>query len=466
MKNKMKLVVVAGLLMGAFLSSCKKDREQTPAANKQTEVVLAADAGQAIEALSEEYFRKHSDEKENEGQLITVTKDFLAYNQGTEEFGRKKPCRIQPIYAYGVEGVAYYEVWFTEDDNTVKGWMLVSATEKDLPLLNFSNGIPYSSRLLEGAQEGDKVYRFGVSYFVLERNGNKVSEYGQIPDAYAKSESGGGGKGKNGNIAVDGDDSNLRRADDYYEITDYESLKSVFAKVYFTEDRASEAQNMRMEIRSRKEIAANARIADAFNYAWVNGPFCYYTQIPPRTGHNTFACYSGCNNNAWASLYGWWDLNRGKANLIPTTSDGEASPQYRNTAARKNSIDPVIMRLRHLSGTYCKKDEGMTKWSNMHRGYFYADEHGYNSDVWWRWCDKDGCHVWLADIVTDGIANNGTPVIIGANSHMYVGYGWAQLPTDTRSTWAYCYPAWQENHNDDVWIHWKDFNATTRIFLY
>jgi|GEM_PF-2943246 len=468
MNNKIKLVIVTGFLLGILLSSCKKDREQAPVTNNQTETVIAADAGQAIETLSEEYFRKHSDEKENEEQLITVTKDFLAYNQGTEEFGRKKPCRIQPIYAYGVEGVAYYEVWFTEDDNTVKGWMLVSATEKDLPLLNFSNGIPYSSRLLEEAQEGDKVYRFGVSYFVLERNGNKVSEYGQMPDVYSVGGTESGGKSKNGNVAYDGDNSgaNLREGVDYYEITGYESLKSIFPKVYFTEERVSDSRSMRMEIRSRRETVANARIADAYSYAWVNGPFCYYTQIPPVSGYNPFSCYSGCNNNAWASLYGWWDLNRGKVNLIPTSFEGEAIPQFMNTIARRYAVEPVIMRIRSLCGTYCKKDVGMTKWSNMHKGYLYVGEKGYGHDAWWRWCDNSGCHSYLADIVTDGIANNGTPVIIGANSHMYVGYGWAQMPNNTNATWAYCYPAWQENHNDDVWIHWRDFNASTRIFVY
>lgn len=470
MKKKIKLVLVVSLMLGVSLSSCKKDREQAPVTNSQTETLIAADEGKAIEVLADEYFRKHSDEEENASQLIAITKDFLAFNQGTDEFGHKKPCHIQPIYAYGVEGVAYYEVWFTEDDNTVKGWLISSVTDSDLPLLNFSNGIPYSSRLTDQALEGDKIYRFGVSYFVLERNGQKVAEYGQMPTLFfsAEAASGTGGNDKNGQISGEGDGSlsNLRSGVDYYEVANYESLKSIFPGAYFSDARKTASQQMRTEIKSREETVSNARVADAFNYVWVDGPFCYYTQIPANSGHNNTSCFSGCNNNAWACLYGWWDLNRGKGRLIPTTSSGETSPRYRNTVARRNSVDPVIMNIRSLAGTTCSGNAGMTRWSNMHLGYHYAGNNSYGWDTRWWYCTSKGCNVNLANIVTEGIANNRTPVIIGANSHMYVGYGWAQIPTDTQATWAYCYPAWQENHNDDVWIHWKDFNATTRMFVY
>jgi hypothetical protein len=472
MKKKIKLVIAVSLMFGVFLSSCKKSQEQTPASNYKTETQLAASPGKSIEELSSEYFRTHSDEKESAEKLILITKDFLSLNKGTQEFGNKKPCHIQPIYAYGIDGVAYYEIWFTEDDKTVKGWLLASATDKDLPLLNFSNGIPYSSKLTSKAIEGDKIYRFGVSYFVLERNGQKIAEYGQMPETFysARTENGTGGKDKNGQITHYGDNntSNLREGIDYFSVTDYESLKTTFPSAHFTDHRAQESELMQKEIENRKSSVANARVADAYSYEWVDGTFCYYTQIAPYSlPYNNFACYSGCNNNAWASLYGWWDLNRGKANLIPTTAEGETSPRYRNTVTRRASIDPVIRNLRTLCGTYCQKDIGMTKWSNMYKGYQYAGNLGYGYETEWYYCNSSkGCHVNLANIVTDGIANKRTPVIIGANSHMYVGYGYAQMPGNTRATWAYCYPAWQENHDDDVWISWYDFNASSKMFVY
>lgn len=470
MKQKFKLAIVLCLAMASIFSSCKKEQDRVPGGQTQTEQVQTENKGSSIEELSDDYFRKHEDEKENADKLISVTKDFIALNGQTEEFLGKKPCKIQPIYSYGIDGVAYYEVWFTKDDNTVEGWILVSTTEKDLPLVNFSHARPYSANFRYDLQEGDKIYRFGVSYFVLERNGQKVADYGKMPSVLftSGSENGGGGIDLNGELTTEGDSNgaNLREGEDYQSINSYESLKQYFPESYFNGGRTDAAKSMRQDISARKADVANARVTDDYQYRWVSGPFCYYTQIPPNTGYNTFSCYSGCNNNAWACLYGWWDLNRGKSTLIPTTSTGEASPQYRNTAARQNSVDPVQMEIRSLAGTFCSGDQGSTYWSSMHKGYQYAKNKGYGYSTQWYYCWFSGCNSTLANIVTDGIANNGTPVIVGANSHMYLGYGWAQMPGNTRATWAYCYPAWSENHSDDVWIPWQDFKASTKMFVY
>jgi hypothetical protein len=154
-----------------------------------------------------------------------------------------------------------------------------------------------------------------------------------------------------------------------------------------------------------------------------------------------------------------------KVNLIPTTSTGEGCPTLRNTTARMNSVDPVQMYIRSLVGTYCSGGSGATPLSNQWLAYKYPSVKGYGWSYWYQWNSSAGGNVNLANIVTDCIANNYKPVHIGSNSHAWVGYGWAQWSDNTDWTWAYCYPGWQENHNDDVWISWHDFNASTEVFV-
>lgn len=461
MKKSFKPVMLLLLAATIMFTSCKKESEQNPSGGHDKEVVLSDSDGKSIEGLCKEYFSEHEEEKQYEEKVLAVARDFIARQKNTDEFAKKKPCRIQPVYAYGVDGVAYYEIWFTEDDATVKGWALISATEKDYPLVNFSYGIPYSSRLLKDADKGSKVYRFGVSYYVLENNGQKVADYGKMPEYVVNpnADKGFGGSSEDGDILRKGAD--LREGIDYVLISDYESLKREFPKYYFSENRGSTARKMRSSISDN----TNARVNADWIYRWVGGQQCYYTQIPANTGFNTFDCWSGCNNNAWANIYGWWDRNKGKANLIPTTSTGETSPIYRNTTARQNSIDPVQMYLRSVSGTYCGDGTGWTSWANTYKGYQYGINAGYACYYQYYWCAFSGCNSTLANIATDGIANKYTPVYIGANSHAYVGYGWAQWSDDTKRTWVYCYPGWSENNNDDVWISWYDFNAAVKFSI-
>src|SRR5437868_10608605 len=145
-KSILNKLLSASIAASLLFASCQKDKVQDrspvtvqPSGNFQ---------GRSIEALSKEYFTANPAESANEAKVISVINEFLLINKTMKEFNGKTPCRIQPIYAYGIDGVAYYEVWFTEDNKTAKGWVLVSTTDKDYHLVNFSQGIPYSSHLL------------------------------------------------------------------------------------------------------------------------------------------------------------------------------------------------------------------------------------------------------------------------------------------------------------------------------
>ena len=412
-------------------------------------------------------------------EILQRASEFLELNRGTTEFEGKKILGAQPIYAYGVKGIAYYEVWLTVDGQTPRGWMLLSATDMDYALVNFSHdGTPYSQKVMDRAEQAGvrpnhaaRVYRFGVSFFSLEDGkGNFLASFGQLPETLLKNtDASGSGNGDStrGVLSETGADQKLVEGVHFDRVRNYDELRRLFPASYFSEQRKQTALKSQGWIAQALQHKSYQPL-NQYNYRWIYNDWnqAYYTQIPAYTGWNNTACWSGCSNNAWMNIYGWWDLNMGKAGLVPTTSTGEASPAYRNTVPRQNSVDPNMMWIRNVSFTYCSNGAGATNVSDVYRGFQYASAKGYGYNYWYQWCNSGGCNVNLADIVTDGIANNGTPVHVGAFSHAYVGWGWAQFDTNTDWTWVYGYPGWSENHNDDVWIWWHDFVASTRMFVY
>jgi len=428
----------------------------------------------SIDQVANNFFNDNPDLKNQSGLIIENTKSFFDLNAGTPEFDGKSPLSIQAIYAHGIEGPAYYELWLTENGTDPKGWILMSATNKDFPIAAFShNGIPYSKSLIDNSSNkslGDnKIYRFGVSYYAMENEtGQKVAEFGDMPTRISTgtqiSNSGQGDSAKGINSSQFAEEAvEPVEGIDYKSIEDYESLKQYYTEYYYTASRANTAEKLNSVM---KNIGNNAVARDQYIYRWVSGPQCLYTQIPANTSANWTSCWSGCNNNAWTSLYGWWDKNMGKSRLIPTTTTGETCPTYRNTTARRNVVDPVQMYFRSVCSTYCSGGGGWTYWSNAWKGYQYTTAKSYGYSYSYQWCNSAGDKVNLANVLTDCIANNYRPAHVGANSHFYVAYGWAQWDTNTKWTWVYCYPGWSENHNDDVWISWYDINSSTRVFVY
>jgi hypothetical protein len=436
----------------------------------------------SIERCCKNFFIKNKESKDYSALIVHRTKEVFGINAGIKEFAGKKPLSIHPIYAYGIDGVAYYEVWLTNDGKNPAGWLLLSVSGKDYPLVNFSHeGIPYSKKVLEKAREKgikfkktNKIYRFGVSYFTLEnKKGKKLAEFGEMPRWVSTGvEVGNGGKGDSKTKKITreaAEDSIIVKEGVHYKTIDnYDSLKKNFPKSYFTQRRATLAQDMQKSIFPKKGHgeAYKLKKAGKYNYWWIGGTQCLYTQIPKYSGYNWTGCWSGCNNNAWTSLFGWWDKNKGKGRLIPTTSAGETCPTLRNNKKRRAVVDPIQMWFRGKCSTYCSGGGGWTYWKKAWKGYRWAHYQGYGWSYWYRWCNNAGCNVDLANILVDCIANNRRPAHVGANSHFWVGYGFAQWSTNTDWTLVYCYPGWDDDHDDDVWIWWRDINSVTRVFVY
>ncbi len=474
-KNVLNVVVILCLIL--LLGACQKKDSLVDPTNNGTQQTIGTLQPKSIEVLCNEYFTKNTNVVDNSKILIRITNEFMGINKNCKEFKGKQTCKLQPIYAHGIDGIAYYEIWFTENGITPQGWMLVSVTDKDLPLVNFSqDGLPYSYQVMMDAKkkqvpfnEKNKIYRFGVSYFTLEsESGERLAEHGKMPNFItAEVDLTGGGSGNSKDNKTDIEENvEFTEGLHYFTIDNYESLKDLYSKHYFTKSRADKALMMRSKVFPEQGHGIAYNNTKDYIYRWVSGDQCYYTQIPPNSGYNNYSCYSGCNNNAWANIFGWWDINQSKSALIPTTSTGETCPIYRNTQPRMDVVDPVQMYLRSKCGTFCVGDQGATPWYNAYKAYKYLTSKGYGYSYWYEWTLITGTNGDIADVLTDCIGNNYRPAQVGANSHYYVGWGYAQWADDTDLTWAYCYPAWSLNHDDDVWIQWSDMNSAVKLFVY
>ena len=410
------------------------------------------------------------------------TDEFMGINLGTVEFDGKVPFAVQPIYSYGVDGVAYYEVWLTEDGRNAKGWLLLSATDTDYPLVNFSHdGTPYSQKVLRNAQErgssvkdGDRIFRFGVSYFTIESpQGLRLGDYGEMPNSLPGPVAlkGGGQSGRNAVATQHGSDVEPEAWVHYIPVTSYDDLRTYFAGSYFTPRRAEFSEMMRVRLfpeSGHGEAFEGGASPAGYNYRWIDNynNQALYTQIRPNYWFNFKNCWSGCSNNAWANVFAWWDKNRGKANLVPTTVTGETCPTFRNTWARQQVADPIQMWLSNRCSTYCDDGGGATSVNRVWRGVDYAPNRGYGYSYRYQWCNSPGCHAALANIAIQCIWNYHRPLHFGANSHAYVGTGLAQWSGNTDWTFVYGYPGWSEDHTDDVWIWWADMVTSTRVLVY
>lgn len=406
--------------------------------------------------------------------VLHRVEQFMAINRGTEEFANKVPYLAQPIHAHGVEGVAYYEVWFTRDGRTPEGWVLVAATDLDYPIVNFSpHGTPYSLGVRARATSAghrlaatDRFFRFGVSYFALESAaGQLIADFGHAPSQLLVANGAEGGGHGSGGPGLAPTDVTVQRgpAPESIEVTDYASLRRLFPSNYFTAQRAQAAADMRVKLARSGQAAPNAYIYRYIDYYYNQ---TMYTQISPFYRYNPFACYSGCVNNAWTNLYGWWDRNMGKDRLIPTTTTGESCPMFRNSTAREDVVDPTQMLVRSLVGTFCSGNAGATSVNAVYLGFVLASLRGYGYYYQYYWCYSGGCNSAIGSILVDSIWNNHKPALVSANAHEYVGTGIAQWDTNWDWTWVYGYPGWDLDHSRDVFIYWRDVVGSTATYVY
>lgn len=461
----MKKTINKGLVFLALVLlsfSCKENTEDYQFSEQTTHVSDATNL--------DIYFSKNPDEAKNQELLETTIEAYLIRDKED-----KKVYSVQPIYAYGVEGVAYYELVLTADGAVPSGWVMISVTDKDVPVLSHSDGSPQTANFTLTDAKQDKVYRFGPSYFTHEKNGVLVAEYGEMPNMVLISngtEMNGGAEFSDENTP---DESGMRiaspSADLTLEVNSYKDLKELFPASYFTDERAQWASEDRAKLALLNQGGDGSRVAAStpnWSYDFVGGNWCEFTQIDAHTSVNNKDCASGCANNAWLNMYGHWDIYPGMDELLPTTALGNTTYSNRLTDDVKAACDPVQMEIANYVGTSCSNGAGLTTYWNSYLGYKYAQRlgHGYSCSYFWN---IFGYHWKIRNIGVEGIMNYNAPVLLGTVDHMWTGYGYRRdLNTGWDDVEFYVYRGWRVNDfsNEYKWMSWREFKLGIKMDVY
>ncbi len=386
-----------------------------------------------------------------------------------------RPVRYEPVFVYGVNGPAYFEAALAHADGAERGWILVGFVDGELPIAAFSHtGTPPTKSLKSKAGKNGRVFRFGPGFYSLDDEGGRpVATLGTMPAVLPSVDETRGGRGDGDEIDAGPAPVAAGAAD---VVRDYDDLKGRFAARYFNQRRKAQAATQEKSLGGGGNAGGDygyggyysAGAPGAYSYWWAQRYWDvpYYTQIPAWENYNQKPCWSGCQNNAWLNVFGWWDRG-GKAGLIPQSLGGEGVPENRwSSWGSLDAVDPAQMMLATLSNTYCNSGGGWTLWSDAWRGTNYPPAKGYGRSYWYRWCNIPGCSNELRDIPFHAIATLGEPLHVGASSHFWVAYGLARVGTDANTTWVYTYPGWNTDDRDNVWLWWGDLTTATQVSVY
>ncbi|MFZ5352826.1 MAG: hypothetical protein ACOZCL_08895 [Bacillota bacterium] len=430
-------------------------------------------------------------------QLQDIVNYQLAYFKGFEN------CRAMhyyPIYGPDRSTVLYYEAKITSDTTTHRGYIILSATEQDYPIVEFhTEGLTNYERLSRLLSVPFKAIRYGTGYIAAEDSeGNRLAAVGDEPlvitpemselfSLYGNYDSEQPELTANKDIKIEGDyivlyenNQEIMRALNVNSpsvnsdpIVHYETLKVNYNKQFTCKNqlRVEAAWN---EIRA---AVCNAAAIEGSNAVVVVPGFdCYeiaridnrtfFDQYAPFSGPNHDNYKSGCGPAAWINLMGWFDLN-----LCPTIF--EYSP-------RTNSDFPlytggITMDLKEALGTY---------WSPG------TDANGNHLGATWQWEMEDALDyiqsemshivkpyshikysVWpefgnteesIYRVVRDSIIYHKKPCIIGYLWHYDTALGVAEHRDEDGdySDMSFVYI----DHNGGKWIYADDLIGAWAVY--
>lgn len=210
-----------------------------------------------------------------------IASNLLKIFNDLPEFKNVQINNVYPVYGVKGNEEEYYEIKFTSQAHADNGYAIVSATKKDLPVVEFSEtgetNFEYFKKKL--GNKNFKMRRFSPNYYSAEDNqGKNLADFGikpiVIPSEMKK--------------IIRKEGGNVRSNREYKEPNiNKRSLKN----------------NWRL-------FLSNIQIS-SHNILWADGRnnHAYYNQIPAETPPNDTSHWSGCGATAWMNLYGWHDLN-------------------------------------------------------------------------------------------------------------------------------------------------------------
>ncbi len=404
-------------------------------------------------------------------EIIQYTELFLNVVPTPEKFKRKTVMRIVPLYIPGDPEPAYYEVWFTRDGKTPKGWVTVGITDQEVPVSSYSpDGKPHTQDMIQKIDGHDsyKIVRYSPGYYATEDSqGSLLVEYGTMPRTIPKI-----GKhivqfvgGESGEQIVDtGVSSRTPREDIHFtRVTDYTELRKNMPRALAYLQHRSAIKQIRAGFTST--TITKSMTEGLITSTIIDGTRTYHAQIPTNSGWNPRQYgASGCNNNAWLNIYCWWSLNKGKRDIIPRLCAGTC-PVNRETQRARDIVDPIQIWL----GLRCGTDPwGNTEFWDAYQGMYWIDFRGYtrqdSHDHSWPEPGNGEIHAILEDYLWK---EHPLPVHVGYGKHFAVGIGMNKLhiAEPLRSLYAMVrvYPGFALNDSGDEYMWWGHINSVCGV---
>jgi hypothetical protein len=384
----------------------------------------------------------------NEALVKRIAQELLISFKELPGFDQAVVSDIHPIYDLDGQDIAYYEVKFASPSGHDNGYAIVSATEDDLPVVEFSETGQTHHEQFRGKLPGQqfKMIRFSSAYVSAESpQGELLAEIGERPslmplELQVKSR----GEGSDHREATRKelkprlDISLIRRR---AGTLSYEELKNNYKR------RKMSSTALRYHWR----IAKSPHSPCTYQYFWADGytSHTYFLQIPKKSPPNNNDHASGCGPTAWMNLYGWHDIN-----WRPTLLNGSQT-------SNNPYIENLTMDLHNYLGTFepwwtLGADQGFTWPADMAKGFKFSKSRlQHHCGYWYRhdWWNTD--EPWVFQVARDA-ARNKRPFIVGyyEDWHYAIGYGIAECTKHgwKKHSWIKIYPAWCTNNSQDKWI--------------
>jgi hypothetical protein len=394
------------------------------------------------------HFNKLKTNMINEALVKRIAQELLVSFKELPGFNNAIIADTHPIYDLDSKNISYYEVKFTSPGGNDNGYAIISATEDDLPAVEFSEmGKTHYERFrdkLPGQQF--KMIRFGPAYITAESpQGKLLAEIGERPslmppELQIKSR----GEGS------DHRETTRKELKPYLDVSlirrragtlDYKALKSTYKR----------RKMSRSDLRYHWEIAKSPHSPCTYKYFWADGysSHTYFLQLSKNSPPNNNDHASGCGPTAWMNLYGWHDINW-RASLL-SGSQTTNNPYIEN----------LTMDLHDYLGTFepwwtLGADQGFTWPKDMKKGLKFAKSRFlHDSSYWYRydWWNTD--EPWVFEVARDS-ARKKRPFIVGyyEDWHYAIGYGIAECTKHgwKKHSWIKIYPAWRTNDSQNKWI--------------
>ncbi|UVT18564.1 MAG: hypothetical protein H8K03_12075 [Nitrospira sp.] len=390
-----------------------------------------------------------------------LVKEALESFNDISDWTQARPAGFRPVY--DIDGnAAYYEVSINDRQGINRGYVLVAATENDLPILELSETArPPSHQLavMVGDQNFKMVY-FGPGYIAAEdTNGNLIAEIGERPTVIPSE----------ARLHTRGEGSNFRPVPprDPLPAVPRQEIKRRLTQWSYAELKRTfvRPQPAAENLASYWSAAKSPNSPCTFNVrASADAPkgHSYFLQIPQNKPPNTNDHASGCGATAWMNLFGWHNLN-----FTPSLLDADR---------RDNDpyIENLTMALHDYLGTYepwwtFDSDQGFTWPEDMARGFeFVRTRLHHTADYWYRqdWWNTD--ESWVFQVGRDAIKKK-RPFIVGYYSDLHYAIGYqtrectghmVTIQVDRANTmnvrvvhrYIHIYTGWSNDDSKDKWI--------------